>query len=308
MTLYAKWVPYKEPTEIDVEVESGQTIRLNLYQSEPNGVSVIWSDENELKDHTASTGDISLTHTYVNSGLKTIKIYNESGDYNIGQTRGTKPSAVSPATVIKEVRFAYNIAIPGENALLGATRLNKLTLTKYMTAIPAGLCGDCIALSEVDTAGARLTYIGDRAFSNCANLRDISWIPESVISIGESAFLATGVSNVELPESVKTLGDSCFKYCSNLNNYKFTLNITSIPKECFMGCNFTSLTIPKQIKLIGTNAYYGNTNLAKIILLNPDVKIGETGFFTDCMSITTAGPIAYDKDGNAEYKYDLCYA
>ena len=173
MTLYAKWVPYKEPTEIDVEVEAGQTIRLNLYQSEPNGVSVVWSDENELKDHTASVGNISLTHTYVNPGLKTIKIYNEHGDYNIGQTQGTKPSAVYPAAAVREVRFAFNIAIPGENALLGATGLSKLTLTKYMTAIPAGLCSDCTALSEVDIAGARLTYIGDRAFKNCANLMDI---------------------------------------------------------------------------------------------------------------------------------------
>ena len=173
MTLYAKWVPYKEPTEIDVEVEAGQTIRLNLYQSEPDGVSVIWSDENELKDHTASVGNISLTHTYVNPGLKTIKIYNEHGDYNIGQTQGTKPSAVYPAAAVREVRFAFNIAVPGENALLGATGLSKLTLTKYMTAIPAGLCSDCTALSEVDIAGARLTYIGDRAFKNCANLMDI---------------------------------------------------------------------------------------------------------------------------------------
>lgn len=174
MTLYAKWIPYKEPTEIDVEVEAGQTIKLNLYQSEPNGISVVWSSENEVRDHTDSIGNISLAHTYATSGLKTIKIYNESGDYNIGQTQGTKPAAVSPATVIRAVRFAYNIAVLGENALLGATGLKKLTLTKYMTAIPAGLCSGCTALSEVDIAGARLTYIGDRAFSGCTNLVDIS--------------------------------------------------------------------------------------------------------------------------------------
>lgn len=75
-----------------------------------------------------------------------------------------------------------------------------------------------------------------------------------------------------------------------------------------MGCNFASLTVPKQVKMIDTSAYYGNANLKKIILLNPDVRIGETGFFTDCMSITSAGPITYDKAGKAEYKYDFCYA
>lgn len=75
-----------------------------------------------------------------------------------------------------------------------------------------------------------------------------------------------------------------------------------------MGCNFTNLIIPKSVKMIETSAYYGNTNLAKIILLNPTVKIGAAGFFTDCMHITSAGPITYDKAGKAEYKYDFCYA
>ena len=107
---------------------------------------------------------------------------------------------------------------------------------------------------------------------------------------------------------MKTLGDTCFKYCSNLSEFKFTQSITIIPKECFMGCNFTSLTVPKHVKMIDTSAYYGNTNLKKIVLLNPGVRIGETGFFTDCMSIRTAGPITYDKAGKAEYNYDFCYA
>ena len=113
---------------------------------------------------------------------------------------------------------------------------------------------------------------------------------------------------MELPDSVKTLGDACFKYCSNLSEFKFTPSITAIPKECFMGCNFASLTVPKHIKLIDTSAYYGNYGLKKIILLNPSVKIGEDGFFTDCMSIGTAGPITYDEAGKAKYDYDFCYA
>jgi len=63
--------------------------------------------------------------------------------------------------------------------------------------------------------------IGESAFSDCANLTNIS-IPNSVTSIGESAFSGcTSLASITIPNSVTSIGKYAFDTCTGLTSRFF---------------------------------------------------------------------------------------
>ncbi len=61
-----------------------------------------------------------------------------------------------------------------------------------------------------------------------------------VTSIGVNAFQYSGITNVTIPNSVTSIGDSAFYYCSRLTNVTIPSSVTSIGNYAFNDC--TSLT------------------------------------------------------------------
>ena len=73
----------------------------------------------------------------------------------------------------------------------------------------SGVFSDCRSLKAVTfAAGSTLAEIGDRAFWNCAKLRDIA-IPQSVTYVGTECFRNSGVRKKTLPFHVKQ-GENVF--------------------------------------------------------------------------------------------------
>lgn len=70
--------------------------------------------------------------------------------------------------------------------------------------------GDCYELTSIEIKDGT-KGITDNAFSDCESLADVT-IPNSVKSIGESAFYNTGLKSVTIPSSVDYIGDHAFGY------------------------------------------------------------------------------------------------
>ena len=111
----------------------------------------------------------------------------------------------------------------------------------------------------------KVTEIGIQAFEDCTGLTAIE-IPNSVTSIGSSAFEGcTGLTSIEIPNSVTSIGSSAFEGCTGLTSIEIPNSVTSINDNVFQNCTgLTSLTIPNSVTSIGSNAFYGCVNLTNI--------------------------------------------
>ena len=76
------------------------------------------------------------------------------------------------------------------------------------------------------------------------------------------------MTELTLPNSVKSIGDGAFAYCSGLTELTLPNSVTSIGNCAFGGCSgLTELTLPNSITSIGDYAFAYCSDLSKITSL-----------------------------------------
>ena len=110
-----------------------------------------------------------------------------------------------------------------------------------------------------------VTSIGESAFLRCSELTTVT-IPNSVTSIGESAFLwCSGLTTVTIPNSVTSIGKDTFYGCTALTTVAISNSVTSIGMRAFYECTaLTTVTIPSSVRSIEWRAFSGCDKLMMI--------------------------------------------
>ena len=138
----------------------------------------------------------------------------------------------------------------------------------------------------MDVSFVFVTSIGDYAFMECPVLTSVT-IPNSVTSIGKSAFVRSGLTSITIPNSVTSIGESAFAYCTCLTSITIPNSVTSIGNDAFMECSdLTSVTIPNSVKSIGSHTFYHCSSLTSITIPNSVTSIG-TYAFERCSGLTS---------------------
>ena len=99
------------------------------------------------------------------------------------------------------------------------------------------------------------TNIAANAFLHCSNLKSVN-IPNTVIEIGYSSFLGTGIEKIEIPSSVKKINSLAFSNCP-LTEVKLNEGLIEIGSHIFkLSSNLTEIRLPDSVEALdGTFAY-----------------------------------------------------
>lgn len=130
--------------------------------------------------------------------------------------------------------------------------------------------------SEIE--GQPVTGIGYSAFAHCDNLLSVT-IPDSVRSINESAF--NDCSNLECINfsNVLVIGKGAFQNCVSLKKIDLPKSLISIKDFAFYGCkNLENITIPESVENLGEHAFAACYNLTSITLPNNIISISRSVF------------------------------
>jgi len=112
----------------------------------------------------------------------------------------------------------------------------------------------CRSLTSI-VLGGNMETIPDGSFYSCNMLKEVV-VPDTVKTIEYCAFYYTALNAIDLPSSLKTIGESAFVGCSSLTEITIPSGVTSIGNRAFSDCtNLKSYIDYADPKQIGNNLF-----------------------------------------------------
>ena len=182
---------------------------------------------------------------------------------------GSSSSTEHKATV-GDYKYAYTVN--GGNA----------TITKFLGPVKSTNKGpyDIIIPAMLDKYS--VTGLGEYSFSDRdfrQNIQSVT-IPESVTSIGQYAFsYCSALTSVTIPQNVTSIGDDAFYYCSRLKSLTIKGAVKSMGEHAFAECrDLATLSLCNNIQTIGDYAFDNCPSLEDIPLPKSLTSIGAYAF------------------------------
>ena len=166
----------------------------------------------------------------------------------------------------------YAVTDIGEEAFYYCNGLTSVTIPRSITSIDERAfhgCGDLLSLA---VESGNLIYDsreGCNAIIETASKTLIaggrnSFIPDGITSIGGGAFSYNkGLTSITIPESVTSIGWTAFEE-TGLTSVAIPESVTSIGSFAFTGTDITSVSIPKSVTYIGQGAFSRCQNLTSV--------------------------------------------
>lgn len=131
-----------------------------------------------------------------------------------------------------------------------------------------------------------VTNIGDGAFADCNGITQVN-IPASVKKVGISAFAnCTSLKRVDFAGSACTLGESVFAHCGALTDISLPSSLKTIPENAFFDCSaLVSINIPDTVETIDKEAFKICDSVKTFNIPASVSYIGKNAFI-GCASVT----------------------
>ena len=128
--------------------------------------------------------------------------------------------------------------------------------------------------------GSQITWIGDRAFNKCSNLKTIKNVPAGLNAINEWCFEATALESVDLSNTnVTIMKDGVFFNNKHLTSIKLPNNLEKFFDNAFNGCTvLNNIVMPSTVKAIYNFVFQDCTSLSNVTLNEGCTTLGHHVF------------------------------
>lgn len=106
----------------------------------------------------------------------------------------------------------------------------------------------------------------------------------TVAAIATEAFAHSGVTEVQIPNTVTTIGESAFAYAENLKSITLPLHLKAVSKTMLAGTAIENIAIPEGVTTIGYGAFQSCLQLRTVMLPSTLTLIDAYGF-NNCQSL-----------------------
>ena len=237
---------------------------------------------------------------YYCSGLASITIPNSVtsiGDRAFSECKGLTSIVVESGNTKYDSRENCNAIIEtASNTLLNGCK--NTVIPNSVTTIGVEAFYGCSGLTTV-TIPNSVTRIGDDAFRDCSGLTSI------VVESGNTTYdsrencnaiietasntLLYGCKNTVIPNSVTSIGNYAFNYCSGLASITIPNSVTSISGRAFSGCSGLSSIVVES----GNTTYDSRENCNAIIETASNTLVAGCKTTTIPNSVTSIGDYAF---------------
>lgn len=209
---------------------------------------------------------------------------------------GKESTVILPSTINSTIN-SWPVTKIGEDAFQDNTTITSVTIPASVTEIGSNAFAGCTNLTSVNYAGdwSNLTIqSGNPAVQDAANaqLFDFAFTPDNtaviviryrykgtaadvtipsryqgkpVTAIEHAAFHDSAVTSVTIPDSVTSIHDNAFGFCSQLTNISIPNSVTYIGFSAFNNCtSLKSITLPVSVTSIGSYAFDGCPSLMTV--------------------------------------------
>ena len=165
----------------------------------------------------------------------------------------------------------------GNHVFKGCVGIEKIILSEGIEVVGNGAFLNCKELKEVILPGT-LKRIGTADPSGCPKIL-------GTMTKLDGAFEYTAIESIEIPDSVKYVGEYTFAGCEKLRRVVMPPGLDDIKDNTFRWCkSLQDIVFPRTLERIGREAFEGCESLKEVVL--PEGVAGiEEGAFAGCRSL-----------------------
>lgn len=262
-----------------VKIQSNDSDTSSLYTEttlDADGNSTVYLPGREYRI-TANKGSMEFVKTIKLSRGTTINIDLEQGSTG-GNPGTTEPEETIVASGTCGDDLTWKLGDKGTLTISGTGEMYNYS----MADAPWKEQKDLISALVVENGA---TSIGSSTFDGYTSLKSIK-LASTVKSIGNNAFSNTGITSLDLPEGMESIGIGAFYNCEKMTELKLPESLTTLNNGAFAFCKgLTAVTLPNKITFIGALVFEECTGLTSITIPENVTEIRNQAFYY-CTALT----------------------